>query len=440
MSINIIFGLSINKEKGDGLIARYYDDDNASKVEFYPINISEIDEEIINMNWSTLAPESGLEEIFKDVWQGWIEPSYSEEYRFNRSNLNKTKKIEIILPAKNLSDCHKYNYLGVECENKCGEKEICNKVIVQKNNYSNQYKSKKYICYRCVTKPEKKCKKNQFENIKCDNKCNKNEECVGGPNCYSCKTVIKRNKGFLNKIYLKFVESLKIDLSEKIYIENSNLTPNNIKNYCGDKFLFSSIESCDKDSSFECKNNEDCVGCMCIKNIDENTTKSQNNDINNNQNNIDNTNDDNNSEKLENFEENNNNLQIEESNDFDNDIDTDGIPNEIDQCPEYFGSPEFDGCPHPIEDADGDGISDKDDNCPFISNPQQSDLDNDWDLDCVEIGEQDGIHVYINTANNLNLPCGGDVCDLDIDNDNVPNEFDQCPEIEGNDEFGCPIN
>ncbi len=53
------------------------------------------------------------------------------------------------------------------------------------------------------------------------------------------------------------------------------------------------------------------------------------------------------------------------------------------------------------DDADNDGIPDQDDNCPNMSNPDQNDLDND--------GE-------------------GDACDLDDDGDSVLDTADICPQ------------
>jgi len=86
----------------------------------------------------------------------------------------------------------------------------------------------------------------------------------------------------------------------------------------------------------------------------------------------------------------------------DNDIDGDGVPNNED--PDDY-NPNI-----PINDVDGDGILNSLDNCPSVSNVNQLDFDND------------GI---------------GDVCDNDIDGDGVPNNEDPDdynPNIPGDDD------
>ncbi|MBZ5640802.1 MAG: thrombospondin type 3 repeat-containing protein [Acidobacteriia bacterium] len=76
------------------------------------------------------------------------------------------------------------------------------------------------------------------------------------------------------------------------------------------------------------------------------------------------------------------------------DVDRDGIPDVLDNCPKAANADQL--------DADGDGHGDACDNCPAVFNPDQSDNDGD------------GI---------------GDVCDPDTDNDGVPNDLDNCPAV-----------
>jgi hypothetical protein len=71
----------------------------------------------------------------------------------------------------------------------------------------------------------------------------------------------------------------------------------------------------------------------------------------------------------------------------------------------YASYPKLDdNCPNVSNpdqtDTDDDGIGDACDNCPTVSNPDQADFDHD------------GI---------------GDACDPDVDGDGVPNELDRCP-------------
>lgn len=77
-------------------------------------------------------------------------------------------------------------------------------------------------------------------------------------------------------------------------------------------------------------------------------------------------------------------------NEYENpDVDEDGIPNVVDNCPlvsnprqtdndrDGMGN-ECDSCPNdPMNDSDGDGICLDEDNCPATFNPDQLDLDND---------------------------------------------------------------
>jgi OmpA-OmpF porin, OOP family len=92
------------------------------------------------------------------------------------------------------------------------------------------------------------------------------------------------------------------------------------------------------------------------------------------------------------------------------DADGDGIPDDIDQCPndpeDFDGFEDEDGCPDP--DNDGDGIPDELDACPNI--PGVPELDG-----CPEetVGDRDG--------------------------DGIPDDIDQCPDVPGVPEHdGCP--
>ena len=87
------------------------------------------------------------------------------------------------------------------------------------------------------------------------------------------------------------------------------------------------------------------------------------------------------------------------------DADSDGIPDDIDNC-QFIPNPNQqdsdgdllgDACD---SDADGDGVSNSVDNCPLVLNPDQADTD------------FDGL---------------GDLCDLDADGDNVFDAEDACP-------------
>ncbi|XP_013162547.1 PREDICTED: cartilage oligomeric matrix protein [Papilio xuthus] len=125
------------------------------------------------------------------------------------------------------------------------------------------------------------------------------------------------------------------------------------------------------------------------------------------------------------------------------DRDLDGYPdhklpcNEVhckaDNCPEVSNSGQEDADGDGIgdscdADADGDGIPNIPDNCPLVANPDQLDRDEDRSDkrgdacdNCPrrynpgqEDADRDGI---------------GDLCDTDMDNDNILNEDDNCPRV-----------
>ncbi|MDP2272885.1 MAG: OmpA family protein [Archangium sp.] len=92
----------------------------------------------------------------------------------------------------------------------------------------------------------------------------------------------------------------------------------------------------------------------------------------------------------------------------DPDDDNDGVPNNVDGCPDQpedkDGIEDTDGCPEAREpDRDGDGVPDKVDQCPDVIGPQ----------------ELDGCP--------------------DKDGDQIPDNVDKCPEVPGTPELnGCP--
>ena len=112
------------------------------------------------------------------------------------------------------------------------------------------------------------------------------------------------------------------------------------------------------------------------------------------------------------------------------DRDYDGVPDEIDECPDIFGSALTGGCP----DSDGDGVKDSEDLCPddkgFANLQGCLDRDRDGVVDPLDECPE----VYGATPN------GCPAADPnDRDGDGVPNEKDLCPDEPGS--FlaqGCP--
>jgi outer membrane protein OmpA-like peptidoglycan-associated protein len=110
------------------------------------------------------------------------------------------------------------------------------------------------------------------------------------------------------------------------------------------------------------------------------------------------------------------------------DMDGDGIPDEVDLCPERPGLDKFFGCP----DTDGDGLMDDDDQCPLQPGPIELEGCPDSDGDGVsDIDDQ--CPNEPGTVENLGCPV------LDRDGDGVPDNEDICPEIPGPAILnGCP--
>lgn len=104
------------------------------------------------------------------------------------------------------------------------------------------------------------------------------------------------------------------------------------------------------------------------------------------------------------------------------DRDYDGVPDEVDRCPDIHGTTLTSGCP----DQDGDGVPDGEDKCidvkGFANLLGCADTDHDGIIDpddqCADVY---GV-----------APTGCPVADEnDLDGDGVPNNIDECPEVKG---------
>lgn len=122
------------------------------------------------------------------------------------------------------------------------------------------------------------------------------------------------------------------------------------------------------------------------------------------------------------------------------DSDGDGVPDDVDKCPDKPGPKENKGCPEEEEkkeegpDSDKDGVLDKDDQCPNVPGPKENkgcpfaDRDND--------GIRDDIDKCPDVAGLLS----NEGCPLkDRDKDGIVDEKDPCPDEYGEiANFGCP--
>ena len=128
----------------------------------------------------------------------------------------------------------------------------------------------------------------------------------------------------------------------------------------------------------------------------------------------------------------------------DPDNDNDGIPDTIDKCPndpeDKDGFQDDDGCPD--LDNDGDGIQDSKDQCPNLAEDFDGfeDYDGCPDIDNDKDGVPDSLDKCPNDPEDIDAFQDADGCpDLDNDQDGVPDLKDKCPNVPGlpqND--GCP--
>jgi hypothetical protein len=115
------------------------------------------------------------------------------------------------------------------------------------------------------------------------------------------------------------------------------------------------------------------------------------------------------------------------------DRDGDGVPDDLDLCPDEPGMPTLDGCPMP-GDRDGDEIADEDDACPDDPGTPEMDGCPDRDGDTVPDGEDACPDDPGPPESGCPAPGEGD-----RDGDGFPDDTDMCPDEPGVPAtWGCP--
>ncbi len=117
------------------------------------------------------------------------------------------------------------------------------------------------------------------------------------------------------------------------------------------------------------------------------------------------------------------------------DRDGDGIPDDVDACPDQPGpanaDPTKNGCPLP-QDTDGDGILDPDDACPTVPGVRTNDKTTNG---CPPDRDGDGIPDDVDACPDERGVKSSDPkfngCPPDLDGDGIPNEVDACPREKG---------
>lgn len=119
------------------------------------------------------------------------------------------------------------------------------------------------------------------------------------------------------------------------------------------------------------------------------------------------------------------------------DTDKDGIPDYLDRCPDTPEGVNVDplGCP---VDSDGDGVVDYLDKCP--DTPSEAQVDS---MGCPIDSDGDGIADYLDKCSDTPEEAYGKIdaqgCPLDSDNDGVADYLDKCPDVAGiESNNGCP--
>jgi OOP family OmpA-OmpF porin len=120
------------------------------------------------------------------------------------------------------------------------------------------------------------------------------------------------------------------------------------------------------------------------------------------------------------------------------DRDEDGVPDYADTCPEIVGKKEFGGCP----DSDNDGVPDNEDECPKLSGVKANkgcpEVKKEAEKPLVTDTDGDGVEDNKDRCPDQKGPAATGGCP-DKDGDGVPDMEDKCPDKKGlRIYYGCP--
>ena len=111
------------------------------------------------------------------------------------------------------------------------------------------------------------------------------------------------------------------------------------------------------------------------------------------------------------------------------DTDSDGINDNIDQCPDLAGGEANNGCP---VDTDSGGVNDNIDQCPDLAGAEANN-------GCPVDTDSDGLSDDTDQCPDLAGNEANNGCPVDTDGDGLSDDTDQCPDLAGNEaNNGCP--